>query len=225
MRMAVERVTANSRKRRPTIPPINKRGIKTAMSEILMERTVKPISSAPFIAASNGFIPSSIWRVIFSITTMASSTTNPVEMVIAISERLSRVYPNRYITAKVPINETITAMAGTSVARKLRRKTKTTRTTKHMDMSSVFSTSSTEARMVVVRSRTMVVSIPKGIDALINGSCARIRSTVIMMLAPGWRKMMIEADGLPLTRPIWRTSATESSTSPTSDNRTGRPLI
>ncbi len=39
-------------------------------------------------------------------------------------------------------------------------------------MSSVLSTSLTEARMVVVRSRTMVVSMPSGMDAWIDGSCA-----------------------------------------------------
>ena len=90
-RMAVESVTANSRNRRPTIPPIISSGIKTAISEMLMEKTVKPISCAPFSAAANGFMPSSRWRVMFSITTMASSTTNPVEMVSAISDRLSRL--------------------------------------------------------------------------------------------------------------------------------------
>ncbi len=63
-------------------------------------------------------------------------------------------------------------------------------------MSSVLSTSLTEARMVVVRSRTMVVSMPSGMDAWINGSCARMRSTVLMMLAPGWRKMMTVTDAL-----------------------------
>jgi hypothetical protein len=57
-------------------------------------------------------------------------------------------------------------------------------------MTSVRSTSFTEARMVVVRSSTTVVSMPSGIDALIDGSCARMRSTVSMMLAPGWRKMI-----------------------------------
>src|SRR5216684_519176 len=39
----------------------------------------------------------------FSIITIASSTTKPVEMVKAISERLSRLYPSRYITPKVPV--------------------------------------------------------------------------------------------------------------------------
>src|ERR1035438_2503910 len=64
-RMDAERVTANSRKRRPTIPPINRRGMKTAISEMLMVKTVKPISAAPFNAAAKGFMPFSRWRVIF----------------------------------------------------------------------------------------------------------------------------------------------------------------
>ena len=55
--MATLRVTANSRKSLPTMPPINRMGMKTAMSDVLMERTVKPISLEPFIAASKGFMP------------------------------------------------------------------------------------------------------------------------------------------------------------------------
>ncbi len=38
-----------------------------------------------------GGTPSSMSRVMFSITTIASSTTKPVEMVSAISDRLSRL--------------------------------------------------------------------------------------------------------------------------------------
>jgi len=49
--MATESVTANSRKRRPTIPPISRMGMKTAISEMLIESTVKPISREPRIAA------------------------------------------------------------------------------------------------------------------------------------------------------------------------------
>ena len=62
----------------------------------------------------------------FSITTMASSTTKPVAMVSAIRERLSRLYPKRYMTAHVPMSDTGTATPGISVARPLRRKTNTT---------------------------------------------------------------------------------------------------
>ena len=55
--IATESVTANSRKSRPTIPPMKRIGMKTAMSETLIERTVKPISRRPWSAASNGATP------------------------------------------------------------------------------------------------------------------------------------------------------------------------
>ncbi len=45
--IAIESVTANSRNRRPTMPPISRIGMNTATSEMLIERTVKPISCAP----------------------------------------------------------------------------------------------------------------------------------------------------------------------------------
>ena len=50
---------------------------------------MKPISSAPRKAASMGIMPFSMCRLMFSTTTMASSTTNPVATVRAISDRLS----------------------------------------------------------------------------------------------------------------------------------------
>ena len=65
--------------------------MKTAMRERLIERTVKPISLAPRRDASSGDSPCSRWRVTFSTTTMASSTTKPVAIVNAMSERLSRL--------------------------------------------------------------------------------------------------------------------------------------
>ena len=91
-----------------------------------------------------------MYRVMFSITTMASSMTKPVEMVSAMSDRLSREKPHRYIAANVPVSETGTAMPGMSVARQSRRKTNTTMITRMMEMISVRSTSWSEARMVVV---------------------------------------------------------------------------
>ena len=89
--IAAESVMANSRNKRPTIPPINSNGVNTATSEMLIESTVNPISFAPRRAACNGRIPCSRWRVTFSMTTIASSTTKPVEIVSAMRERLSRL--------------------------------------------------------------------------------------------------------------------------------------
>ena len=89
--MAEDSTTANSRNSRPTMPPISRIGMNTATSDRLIETTVKPISRAPSNAACKGFLPCSRWRVMFSSTTMASSTTKPVATVIAISDRLSSV--------------------------------------------------------------------------------------------------------------------------------------
>jgi hypothetical protein len=52
-------VMANSKKKRPTMPPMNRIGMNTATSDRVMDSTVKPISLAPLMAASNGFIPCS----------------------------------------------------------------------------------------------------------------------------------------------------------------------
>ncbi len=84
-------VTENSRNSRPMMPLIISSGISTATSETEIEMMVKPISLEPLSAASNGFSPSSMWRVMFSSITIASSTTKPTAMVNAISDRLSRL--------------------------------------------------------------------------------------------------------------------------------------
>ena len=119
MRTAVVMVSANSRNKRPTSPPMKISGMNTATRLIEIDNTVKPTSRAPLNAASLGRMPSSTWRAIFSTTTIASSTTKPVETVSAISDRLSSRKPDRYITPSVPSSETMTAAAGISVARQL----------------------------------------------------------------------------------------------------------
>ena len=58
----------------------------------------------------------------FSIMTMASSTTNPVAMVRAMSDRLLRLKLARYMTAKVPTRESGTDRLGMMVAGTLRKK-------------------------------------------------------------------------------------------------------
>jgi hypothetical protein len=70
---------------------MNRIGMNTATSEVLIDRTVKPISRAPRSAAAIGDNPSSRYRVMFSSTTMASSTTKPTAIVSAIRDRLSRL--------------------------------------------------------------------------------------------------------------------------------------
>ena len=184
-RMATESVMANSRKRRPTSPPIIRIGIKTAIRETLMDKTVKPTSCAPFKAASMRVAPFSICRETFSSTTIASSTTNPVATVRAIKVMLLMENPAKAIIANVPRIETGTTIAGIRVIRTSPRKRNTTRVTRKTESNSERSTSCKELRMVIERSIAADISIPLGIWACRSGILALMRSTVSMMLAPG----------------------------------------
>src|ERR1035437_1677198 len=165
-RIVTAKVTANSRNRRPTMSPMNSSGINTAIKEMVRDTIVKPICLEPLSAACSGASPSSIKRVMFSIITMASSTTNPVEIVKAIKLRLLRLYPSRYITQKVPTSESGTATLGITVAARLRKNRKMTITTSATVSINSNSTSDTEARMVVVRSVKIVTCTEDGKDFL-----------------------------------------------------------
>src|ERR1700731_2664374 len=104
----------------------------------------------------------------FSIITMASSTTNPVPIVSAISDRLSRLKPEKYMMPKLVISDSGSATPAISVARSERRNNSTTSVTSTTLSISVNCTSCTEARMVTVRSLTTVrftlAGIPLDID-------------------------------------------------------------
>ena len=54
IRIAVVIVTANSRNSRPSIPLMNRIGMNTAASDVVIVRIVKPISREPLSAASSG---------------------------------------------------------------------------------------------------------------------------------------------------------------------------
>ncbi len=131
--------------------------------------------------------------------TMASSTTKPTAMVIAISDRLSRLKCSASITAQVESRQIGMMALGISVARTSRRNMKITITTSTMVISRVISTSRTEARMVWVRSASMVTFTAGGMSASRPGSALLMRSTVWMTLAPGCLKM-ISSTARPGTR-------------------------
>ena len=176
---------------------MNNSGMNTAISDMVSEMTVKPISLAPRNAAFSGGSPFSMWRTMFSIITMASSTTKPVPMVSAISDRLSSEKPANHMTPKVAISDSGSATPAMKVARSVRRKIKTTSTTRPTLSTSVNCTSWIEARMVSVRSLTTVSAAPAGIARCSRGSSARRRCTVSITLAPGWRCTSMTTAGLP----------------------------
>jgi hypothetical protein len=128
-------------------------------------------------------MPSSRLRYMFSIMTMASSTTKPTDTASAISDRLLIENPATHIAAQVPASASGTEMPAAMVGVIRRTNTNTTSMTRNAVASSVHSISSTLARMVPVRSERMEISTPPGIHCLSSGNSAFTRSTVSMTLA------------------------------------------
>ena len=161
----------------------------------------------------------------FSIITIASSTTKPVAMVSAISVRLLIEKPVRYITPNVPISDSGTATAGIMVAGTLRRTRKITSTTRPTASISSNSTSLTEARMVTVRSLSTWTSTELGRLPLSCGSNALMRSVTWITLAPGWRCTFNTMAGVLPAQAASLVFSAPSTTAATSLRRTGAPFL
>ena len=230
------KVMANSWNKRPTTSAMNNSGINTAISEKVSEMMVKPIWREPLKAAAKAAArqspscasPSlarcSKWRAMFSIITMASSTTKPLEMVKAIKVRLLIEKPARYITPKVPTSDSGTATLGIKVAAALRKNKKITITTKATASINSNCTSRTDARMVTVRSLITCRSTESGSSARKRGNKAWIRSTVSITLAPGWRRTCNTTAGVWLAHAAKRLFSGASMMLATSRKRKGLPL-
>jgi hypothetical protein len=150
--VAMEMVTANCLKSVPVMPLMAMVGMKTARRTRVVATTGPLTSSMAFSVASFGLRPSSIQRVVFSTTTMASSTTMPMTRTRPKRVSWLNEYPSRSITAKVPMRETGMVASGMRVARKFWRKRKTVRTTRMRASTRVWTTPAMEARMMSVLS-------------------------------------------------------------------------
>ena len=74
----VATVSANGRNHSPAPPPMKATGMNTAMIENVVAVTARPISAVPLRAAVMRSAPRSMWRTMFSRTTMASSISTPI---------------------------------------------------------------------------------------------------------------------------------------------------
>ncbi|MCY1514330.1 hypothetical protein D9M68_488620 [compost metagenome] len=126
--------------------------MKTAASTEVIAMMGPVTSSMARLAACAGASPFSMWRSTFSTTTIASSTTMPIDSTRPNNDSVLSEKPIRCMTAKVPISDTGTAMRGMSDARQLRRNSTTTMTTRRIASSSVVATDSSEARTKTVGS-------------------------------------------------------------------------
>ena len=89
---------------------------------MVVETTAKKISLAPSIPASIGFIPCSMRMYMFSVITIASSTTSPTANTIASMDSTFMEKPQTYIIKNAPISDTGITIHGTKVTRQSRKK-------------------------------------------------------------------------------------------------------
>ena len=135
-------VIENCAYRRPVVPGKKATGTNTATSTRPVAITAPKTSRIASEAACRAlFLYCWMWRSIFSITTIASSTTMPVARMIPKSVRVLMEKPISFTNANAPMSETGIVIAGMMVLRQVWRKTKITRTTRAMASASVFKTS------------------------------------------------------------------------------------
>ncbi len=139
----------------PVVPGKKLTGTNTATSTIEMATTAPVTSAMLRLAASKGE-SRSVWisRSMFSITTMASSTTRPVARVSPNRVRVLIENPKAATKAKVPTSDTGRVTATITRLRPPCRNRKITSTTRAMASNRVVSTSLTEASMARVLSLT-----------------------------------------------------------------------
>src|ERR1700682_6324509 len=116
---------------------------------------------------------------------MASSTTKPTDSVNAISDKLFKLYPNRYIAANVPTIDKGTTAPGIRVAETLRRNRKMTMITRQMVSTRVKRTSMMDWRMDSERSNAINRFTVGGISLRNTGRSFRMLSTTSTVLVPG----------------------------------------
>ena len=90
---------------------------KTTARVSVVETTAKKISLVPATLASSGGAPASILACMFSSTTMASSTTSPIDSTMPSNVSVLIEKPAAWMIAKVPMMDTGIAITGISVVR------------------------------------------------------------------------------------------------------------
>ncbi|OQB75375.1 MAG: hypothetical protein BWX89_00046 [candidate division TA06 bacterium ADurb.Bin131] len=126
----------------PVEPPKKAIGRKIAANTSPIPIKAPIICFIDFLVASFGGKPSScIILSTFSITTIASSTSNPIASTIANIVNILMDISANLKTAKVPSRTTGTAIVGISVARIFPRKTNITRNTRIIAIKRVLNTS------------------------------------------------------------------------------------
>ena len=144
-RTEIAMVSANCWYMRPVRPGMKATGMNTAERMRAMPMTGADTSSMALTVASCGLIPCSMWCITASTTTIASSTTMPMASTRPNIERVFTEKPRIGKKMKVPMRDTGTVSRGMMVARRFCRKMNTTRVTRMIASTNVWTIDSIEA--------------------------------------------------------------------------------
>ena len=213
-------VTAKGRNHSPLTPGMKATGTNTATMLKVVAATARPISAVPFKAAVRRSSPASMWRTMFSRTTMASSISTP----------MARLKPSRLMKFSVkPHSHTAMKAAITLVGRLkavmsvLRQEFRKTYTTKIVSTAPKTRASMTLRRLFFALSPPSCVTstvVPGGIVLFISATRVRISSATLTVLASRVRVIAMPTLGLPLRTEKLLSSAKPSFTSATCARRT-----
>src|SRR6185437_12871160 len=110
-------VSANGLNHCPATPYMNAIGTNTATIENVVAATASPISSVPSCDAVTWSLPISMWRTMFSRTTMASSMRMPIARERPSSDMVLSVNPNAHTAMNDASTETGSASPVITVER------------------------------------------------------------------------------------------------------------
>jgi hypothetical protein len=146
--------------------------------------TARPISAVASAAAFIAGLPISMWRWMFSMTTMASSIRMPIDSDSASTVIVLRVNPIAWMNAKVAITEIGRARALMNVARQLWRKRRMITTARKAPITRSIFTSWIMLVMNLELSTGTEIATPDGSLALSISTAARTASVTATVLAP-----------------------------------------
>ena len=160
-------VSPKGRNHSPEMPGMKATGMNTATIEKVVAATARPISAVPCSAAVTRSAPRSMWRTMFSRTTMASSISTPMAKDRPNSVMKFRVKPHSHTAMKAVSTEVGRDSAVISVERQEFRNRYTTNT--------VSTAPSTSASITLFRLRcaflppssVMAMAVPSGSSAWI----------------------------------------------------------
>ena len=193
--------------------------MKTAASVAVVDSTAKNTSLVPSAAAAKAPTPALRLRTIFSITTMASSTTRPVARTSANRLMVLTEKPVSQIAASVPTNATGIVTAGIIVARNERRKAKITAITIQVARRIDFMTSEIEFSINTPSSVVMSSSTPSGKSFCSSSTAKRTAFEIDNVLPTDCRVISSPIAVTPLTRDDSSLSSAVSCTNAMSETR------